>query len=791
MRDFGCRVSPNIAQAEVIERGLLSSGFSCVLQMPTGSGKTYSSLLAIKQSVLKGHRCIYLSPLRALADELSAKWREHFKEPVGVFTGDYGAGKSKLPVSFHDARVLIMTPERLDACTRNWRSHWGWIPEVDLVVVDEVHLLGDVSRGHHLEGAIARLRRLNPFARFLCLSATLGNRHELADWLEGVEYASTWRPVPLAWRVERYRKADEKVGLLIKEAANTREQSGQTLVFVQSRRRAEQLAQSLGESKLRCSHHHAGLDHAKRRKTEASFRDRELDVLIATGTLEMGLNLPARKVVLYDLQGFDGKEFSPLTVNTVWQRAGRAGRPGIDPAGEAVLFAAAWDRDLPPYESARFEPVVSGLRDPAAFSEQIMVEIQAGFARTRSQLSRAFGGYFAAHQKRLRNVDAPIDQMLENGMLAEKKTAEELFASGDLVVTPLGRVAVRHLLRPATVGLWRDFLKACSRFTHFDVLLVAAASPDCEPLIPADFEELTELAGLLSQQRSQVLRGGDLRLLPACMPRGRRLLTVIKTALLMAEWCNEQSVETLAERYGCYAFELQRLRESMERLLQAMQAVVSVIADPNSEESAFNADRVVRLTHQRVATGLPADAASLTVVDGLGAKWARKFVAAGLRSLPALAKAPLPKLTGMKGLKRRRALTWKMAARREAKDWKPLDERFAPLVETCPVLQITDVDVYRLRRALELKVNHHAVCWSVSGGLEPHQVRQTHQSLHCDCVDYAKGHTCKHIIAVRLSFKDPALQTAADQLRAAEAKPYLDLSQLWFEPATAASSNLS
>jgi helicase len=132
----------------------------------------------------------------------------------------------------------------LDVCTRTWRSHWNWIPEVDLVVVDEVHLLGDSGRGARLEGALSRLRRLNPFCRVLALSATLGNRAELADWFGGVEFASEWRAVPLNWRFTRYRKADQKPEVLLSEARAVAEAGGQSLVFVQSRRRTETLANS-------------------------------------------------------------------------------------------------------------------------------------------------------------------------------------------------------------------------------------------------------------------------------------------------------------------------------------------------------------------------------------------------------------------------------------------------------------------------------------------------------------------------------------------------------------------
>jgi helicase len=163
--------SLNPAQQQVVDYGLLTSGFSCVLQMPTGSGKTWLAKKAIRDSVQRGWRALYLTPLRALAEELVSEWVKEFTGfKVGVFTGDYGRGGVAFPTPYRDARVLIMTPERLDVCTRTWRSHWNWIPEVDLVVVDEVHLLGDRGRGARLEGALSRLRRLNPFCRVLSSS---------------------------------------------------------------------------------------------------------------------------------------------------------------------------------------------------------------------------------------------------------------------------------------------------------------------------------------------------------------------------------------------------------------------------------------------------------------------------------------------------------------------------------------------------------------------------------------------------------------------------------------------
>ena len=101
---------PNPCQQKVLDHGLLESGFSVVLQMPTGSGKTWLAKEAIRQSLKSGFRAVYLSPLRALADELANDWEEEFEaDPVGVFTGDYGRPGRSLPVSYADARVMIMT----------------------------------------------------------------------------------------------------------------------------------------------------------------------------------------------------------------------------------------------------------------------------------------------------------------------------------------------------------------------------------------------------------------------------------------------------------------------------------------------------------------------------------------------------------------------------------------------------------------------------------------------------------------------------------------------------------
>lgn len=483
----------------------LQGPFSCLLQMPTGSGKTWLARQEIQRVLKQGGRAIYVTPLRALAAEVCSAWQEELGGfQIGVFTGDFGNGKQKLPVPFKDAELLVMTPERLDACTRMWRYHWDWIPKIDLVVIDEIHLLADRGRGPRLEGAISRFRRLNPFTRFIALTATIGNPDEVASWLDGVAHISESRPVPLDWRIVRYRKASDKSELLVREVRRNIVDGGGSLVFVQSRRRAEELSKLLITEGFSAKHHHAGLNYEDRRRTENEFRNGETKVLVATSTLEMGLNLPARQVVLYDLQGFNGSVFQALTTNTVWQRVGRAGRPGLDNTGEAVLLAAAWDKAADLYPLGRFEEIKSGFQDERALSEQILTEVSSRMARTRYQVKSVLRQSLGADQRTLPDVENLIQAMCDAELLIERED-ESAQRTVKLYSTRLGRIAVRHMLSPQTVTTLKRIADLNFEITFFDLLLAIAATGECEPVITVDFEELDSLAAEVSRFPSALL----------------------------------------------------------------------------------------------------------------------------------------------------------------------------------------------------------------------------------------------------------------------------------------------
>lgn len=781
-------------QQFVLNAGLLASSFNCVLQMPTGSGKTWLAEHAIAATLDRGCRAVYLAPLRALAAELHAKWQARFgSSRVGVFTGDSGAQGRQ---HFAESRLLVMTPERLDACTRAWRHHWHWIPEVDLLVVDELHLLGERERGARLEGTISRFRRLNPFAQVLGLSATLGNRRELAAWLDGIEHASTWRPVPLRWRTVAFRKATEKPELAAREIQTTVRHGGRSLVFVQSRRKAEELATYLNSVGIVAAHHHAGLDQASRRSVESRLQTGALHAVVATSTVEMGVNLPVRQVVLYDLQQFDGQEFRPLPVNSVWQRVGRAGRPGLDSEGEGVLLHPSWDRSAVTYQRAAFDPIRSQFTDPRCLAEQVVAEVGAGLVRTRGQLARVLRDSLAQRQGVTLRVDAVVDEMLAAGMLRERACDRATATAGSqrptLSPTRLGRVVVRHLMAPSSVLAFRGVLQASSALTFFDLLVCVSVVPDAEPVLPVGFEELDTLQAQLLLEKSVLLARGSSSPLMEVAGSGKRLLSALRMALVLRDWTRSGSAAEVAEHHNCYPFEVRRLVENAVRLLMAFSSVARVVcadghdAENRAEshgghEEAGIVDRISALARM-LESGLDEVAASLLTIQGIGPTIARRLVEAGVQDIEDLANANADTLAPLvRGVSAPRLARWIDAAQANIKRASAYHfvERETNSLQTTVRRRPTDVDPYRLRRALDLTVTPLAeTVWQVTGGLEPHRVTHGRADHACDCVDAARGHQCKHVLAVRLAQGDAELAALVGLLDQPDGGD-LDLTALW------------
>lgn len=178
-------------QIKAIDAGLFRDN-NLLVCTPTASGKTLVAELAALHSVLnKKGKVVYLVPLRALAAEKFRDFKRDYPDMrIAMTSGDIDSDDSYL--ERYD--IIIATSEKFDSLLRHKPS---WIYKIKLLIVDEVHLLNDVSRGPTLEIIITLSREILPDLQIIGLSATIGNPKEIADWLSANLVVDSWRPVEL------------------------------------------------------------------------------------------------------------------------------------------------------------------------------------------------------------------------------------------------------------------------------------------------------------------------------------------------------------------------------------------------------------------------------------------------------------------------------------------------------------------------------------------------------------------------------------------------------------------
>jgi helicase len=340
----------NQAQAEVVPE-ILGHDQNLLVVAPTGAGKTVMGMVAALRAIRQqGRKAAWLVPQRSLADELDREleaWRERGLK-VERLSGEYATDMTRIK----DADMWVATTEKFEALCRTAALRES-LAEVGVLVVDEIHMLGDTTRGPVLEALLTRIMDGASETRILGLSATVSNAEQITEWLGAKLIRSSWRPTRLTWQLPVIPASAD---FAVTEAARTRLASaiaglvtgdgGSVIVFCGSKRNVRRTALVIAASRgvnisgvqqadtrrleqicreARIGLHYAGWEH--RRESERAFREREADVLIATSTVAAGVNLPARAVIIADTQ--IGLE--TLDVATVQQMFGRAGRAG---AGE-------------------------------------------------------------------------------------------------------------------------------------------------------------------------------------------------------------------------------------------------------------------------------------------------------------------------------------------------------------------------------------------------------------------------------------------------------------------------
>lgn len=317
-------------QAAAVEPVL--AGSDAVVLAPTAGGKTEAAMFPLLSRMAaedwQGLSVLYVCPLRALLNNLQPRIDGYCRwlgRSAAVWHGDVSqAQRQKILTERPD--VLLTTPESLEAMLVSTKVD----PRVlfsglQAVVVDEIHAFAGDDRGWHLLAVLERLSRVagRPLQR-IGLSATVGNPDELLSWLQGSFHSRTSTVVAPA--VDTPAAPDITVDYVgsLTNAANviaSLHAGEKRLVFVDSRRQAEELGAALREAGIETYVSHSSLSAAERRRSEAAFADARDTVIVATSTLELGIDVGDLDRVI--------QINSTRTVASFLQRLGRTGRrPG-------------------------------------------------------------------------------------------------------------------------------------------------------------------------------------------------------------------------------------------------------------------------------------------------------------------------------------------------------------------------------------------------------------------------------------------------------------------------------
>ncbi len=656
-------------------------GEHLVLSIPTAAGKSLVAYLAIVQRLInEGGKAFYIVPLRALArekyEELQAFESLGFK--VGISTGDLN--ESDVRLSKYD--IIVCTSEKADSLLRHGLH---WLDKIKVLVIDELHLIHDPTRGPTLEVIIAQIKALNPATQLIALSATIKNAVELADWLGGKLIQSDWRPVVLKEGVffhntikysdgsVRKLSGDSKQALELLVEESIRD-GGQTLVFVNNRKSTVSLANRLSgvvagllsetdkkalkklvgsmkheqleiiskEQSLISSvesgvaFHHAGLESTQRRLVEQGFKNHLIKCIVATPTLAAGVNIPARRVIIRDLWRYDENfGMSPLPILEYKQQAGRAGRPRFDTVGDAITIAKdsnQRDQIFYNYILADTEPIYSKLGSQSALRMHLLSAVTTRFVRTSEDMYRFIRSTFYAYQTDeytiKKEVDTAVEFLLENQLIEQAYTEyiSTLFGSrtSSLYIDPLSAIKLKTALERSNT---RDT-------TSLSFLHAVCSTPDVRSLYLRGSDSWVE-------EKADVVKHQLLLDIPeTSSDEYEWFLSDLKTAFLLQDWIEEKPYDALIAQYNIWPGDVHNIVEMAEWLLHATREFARMYNFTTVSEVG---DLLVR-----VQNGCKEELLNLVILKGIGRVRARALYREGFKTVNDLRTVPVERLAKIK-----------------------------------------------------------------------------------------------------------------------------------------------
>ena len=400
------------------------TGANLVILAPTAGGKTESAFFPVISQMLEeswsGISVLYLSPIKALLNNQAQRLDGYLRlvgREAALWHGDTPQGERRRIIA-EQPDCLLTTPESLEVLLVSQKvDHHRLFENVRVVVIDELHAFAGDDRGWHLLSVLARIGRIaGRDLQRIGLSATVGNPPEMLEWLS----AGSARPEQVVWP----RGGDslvpdvqlDFVGSLANAAKviSLLHAGEKRLVFCDSRSRVEQLAVSLRQYGVDTYVSHSSLGLDERRQAEEAFAQRQNCVIVATSSLELGLDVgDLDRVIQID---------APGTVSSFLQRMGRTGRRAgtsrnclfLATSDEGLLRAAAL---IHLWRSGYVEPVQAPPCPYHILAQQLMALILQEHGIGRSQWFSWVENVAGFSCMPAEQVAALVDSMVEQGIL--------------------------------------------------------------------------------------------------------------------------------------------------------------------------------------------------------------------------------------------------------------------------------------------------------------------------------------------------------------------------------------
>ena len=653
----------NPAQKAVIESGYLEDKSNYIICIPTASGKTVLGVLPALKTILNGGKAVYAAPLLSIQNEKVKEFKA-FEE--------HGINVGKHPSS---ADLSVMVFESFDALTR---FSWDALRDVDTLIIDEFHMIGEYTRGPTLEAAITRAKIINPSMRIIALSATLRNIEEIEGWLEGTCVEHDYRPVPLHKEVldAEMFNTKNKNDVVVKVIEKAIKDKSQALAFVSTRRFTESLAtyvsgkinkkinveqrkrfKEVSEKLLEVpkkkgslptstclklaevaekgvAFHHAGLFNEQKEIIEDEFRNGNILMIAATPSLMYGVNLPSKSVVIRDHTRWTSNGPQPIPVFDYEQMSGRAGRPQYDDVGYSYLIAKTMDEALnleEYYIEGDIELTNSKLVDNKdAIYRQIIAQIASSLSKNLDELTEFFKKTLYGYQM---SNNPSMSLFAEDSLKYELETALQfLLQNGIIRATPeglkatdFGNLIARSNYAVETAVKIKEYISGISNFNEEEFIYALSETPDL-PLISFKGRKSKDpVRDKLSEAGLFAVDIGN--------PEA--------TTVSLIEWIDERSEYEIENRYNVYSASTRRSAYEASRLVIFAKKTSEVLGN-YSNLKEFD------MLSARLYYGVKKDIIPLVVgVKRLGRKRARNLVNVFGTDLSNVSENELQKIDGI------------------------------------------------------------------------------------------------------------------------------------------------